>query len=94
MIEVDTGVFVGRLSAMVRDLLWQKCVEHARDGRCCLVYPADNEQGFAMRIAGYTDREIRDWDGLLLVTFRNAKALRHLGQVRPSSGDDFPLDSL
>lgn len=29
MVEIQTGVFVGKLSALVRDLLWEKCVKKA-----------------------------------------------------------------
>lgn len=76
LLEVDTGVFVGRISATVRELLWARCVRLAGDGRCCLVYRTNNEQGFAMRMHGYTDRAVRDFDGLQFVTVKNAEALR------------------
>ena len=33
LVEVDTGVFVGRVSAAVRELLWEKVVEKAGEGR-------------------------------------------------------------
>ena len=29
LVEVDTGVFVGRVSATVRELLWERAVEKA-----------------------------------------------------------------
>ena len=82
MVEVDTGVFVGSLSATVRDLLWGKCVERAAAGRCCMVYRTNNEQGFTVRIAGYEDRTVRDFDGLYLVSLRNAEAARKARQIR------------
>ena len=44
LIEVQTGVYVGNVSGLVRDLLWDKCVQHARAGRCTQVYRANNEQ--------------------------------------------------
>jgi len=37
MAEVQTGVFVGAIGALVRDLLWEKCRAKLRDGRCCQV---------------------------------------------------------
>lgn len=76
LLEVDTGVFVGRVSATVRDLLWARCVRDAGHGRCCQVYRTNNEQGFAIRMHGHPDRWVRDFDGLQLVTLRNAEALR------------------
>ena len=38
LIEVQTGVYVGTVSAAVRDLLWEKVVQHARTGRCTQVF--------------------------------------------------------
>jgi len=76
LVEVDVGVFVGKVSGMVRDLLWEKAVEKAGNGRVAMAFDADNEQGFALRLAGFEDRVLRDFDGLLLVSVRNAEALR------------------
>ena len=67
MLEVQTGVFVGKLSALVRDLLWEKCIKKGAGGRCCQVWQTNNEQGFAIRISGGTVREVIDMDGLLLI---------------------------
>lgn len=73
MLEVSTGVFVGSMSAMVRDLLWEKCVEKSRAGRCCQLYRINNEQGYAIRMHGDGNRQVTDFDGLMLVTVKNAK---------------------
>lgn len=72
MIEVSTGVFVGSMSALVRDLLWEKCVDKKRAGRCCQVYRMNNEQGFAIRIEGDVERTVVDLDGLQLIAVKNA----------------------
>jgi CRISPR-associated protein Cas2 len=82
MIEVDTGVFVGTVSATVRDLLWAKCLERAEGGRCCLVHRSNNEQGFALRMHGYGDRAVRDFDGLFLIRVNTAEAVRKARQIR------------
>lgn len=73
MLEVGTGVFAGSMSAMVRDLLWQKCTEKSRAGRCYLLYRTNNEQGFAIRTHGDSNRTATDFDGLTLITVKNAK---------------------
>jgi CRISPR-associated protein Cas2 len=73
MVEVRSGVYVGSLSALVRDLLWSKCVRNGAGGRCCQVYTTNNEQGYDIRIAGDADRHVVDLDGLLLVALRNAR---------------------
>ena len=76
LLEVDTGVFVGRVSAVVRDLLWQKVVERAGEGRCAMVHSASNEQGLALRLHGYPDRCLIDFDGLTLISVRTTESER------------------
>jgi len=49
-----------------------------------MVYGVNNEQGFAIRMEGYPDRAVRDWDGLYLVTQQNAEALRKARTLRLS----------
>ncbi len=73
MLEVSSGVFVGSLSAIVRDLLWEKAVKRAVTGRCCQVYRMNNEQGYEIRMAGDSIRATIDLDGLTLVTEQNAR---------------------
>lgn len=68
LLEPHTGVFVGRVSAMVRDRLWEKVCKtlKGREGGI-LIYSTDTEQGFALRSHGETARELVDFDGLVLV---------------------------
>lgn len=67
MVQPQTGVFVGKLSARVRDLLWDKVKASAIDGRAVMVYQAQNEQGFAVRTLGEGRRRVIDNEGLTLV---------------------------
>ena len=67
MIEPKANVFVGRLSAMVRDKLWQMACQKAKSGAALMIYPARTEQGFTIRTHGATSRTVRDYEGLLLV---------------------------
>ena len=46
LVEVSTGVYVGRVSARVRDQLWELIENNLERGRATLIYPAHNEQGF------------------------------------------------
>ncbi|MDQ3460509.1 MAG: type I-E CRISPR-associated endoribonuclease Cas2e [Deinococcota bacterium] len=88
MLEVGTGVFVGSVSAMVRDLLWQKCTEKRRAGRCCQLYRTNNEQGFAIRTHGDTNRTAVDFDGLTLIAVKNAKWERMMVEPGRDAGAD------
>ena len=66
-LEPKAGVFVGRVSGMVRDRLWEKACDQARDGGCIMLHSSDNEQGFKICNYGKTTRSIKDFEGLLLV---------------------------
>lgn len=67
MIEPKTNVFVGRMSATVRDKLWETTCKKSKAGAALMIYPARTEQGFAVRTWGETSRQIVDYEGLLLV---------------------------
>mgnify|MGYP005848942011 CR=1 FL=1 len=67
LLELRAGVFVGDVSALVRDKLWEKVCDEAGEGEAILVYGSDNEQGFALRFWQVRDREIVDCEGLYLI---------------------------
>ena len=67
LIEPHTGVFVGHVSGLVRDRLWDKCCRHTKDGGVVQLWSTNNEQRFAVRTWGSTQREIVDFEGLQLV---------------------------
>lgn len=72
MLEIRPGVFVGSVSAMVRDKLWEEVRRKLGGGSAVLVHTTNNEQGFSIDLAGDCSREVQDFDGLLLV--REVKA--------------------
>lgn len=67
LLEPRTGVFVGHVSAAVRDLLWQMVCSKMRDGAGMMIHNAQNEQGFLIHYHGETSRTIEDFDGLQLI---------------------------
>ena len=67
MIEPRAGVFVGNVSAMVRDKLWDKIVDASPTGGAMMIHTAKTEQGFATRLHGDTTRVLVDFEGLCLV---------------------------
>jgi len=67
MIEPKTGVFVGKVSAMVREKLWDKACKGARDGAAMILYSSNTEQGFSVRSHGDTSRTPVDMEGLMLI---------------------------
>ena len=69
LIEPCPGLFVGTVSARVRDKLWSAVSASVGDGMAVLIHPADNEQGFALRTSGQRRRHVVDFDGLQLIKF-------------------------
>ncbi len=67
LLELRAGVFVGRVSAMVRQRLWERACGRAGGGACTMVYSAACEQGFHVEQWGAPGRALTDWEGLTLV---------------------------
>lgn len=67
MLEPRSGVFVGDVSAMVREKLWQKACREAGGGAAMLIHSTDNDQGFAVDFWGATARWVVDFEGLSLI---------------------------
>ncbi|WP_283775926.1 type I-E CRISPR-associated endoribonuclease Cas2e [Rhizomonospora bruguierae] len=67
MIEVTPGLFVGTLSAKVRDELWTTASAVVGDGAAVLLHSDNTEQGYSIRTAGERRRRPIDFDGLTLV---------------------------
>ncbi len=70
MLEARAGVFVGTVSALVRDRLWERVCRRIRGGTAILIHNADTEQGFALRMWGGPRRVPEDFEGLTLVRVR------------------------
>lgn len=86
--EVATGVYVGRISALVRDLLWDAVVKEAgATGRVVMVYRTNSEQGYAIRMEGDSKRKIVDLDGIQLVANRHAAWAAWLDQLDDDEDD-------
>lgn len=67
MLEPKAGVFVGTMSAMVRDHLWELACARMGSGAGMMIHHADTEQGFAIRFWGKGSRLVEDFEGLQLI---------------------------
>lgn len=67
-LEIRAGLFVGRIDARMRDLLWEKVTQLAGKGtNAVMVWRERNEQGYAFRTMGKNRREPVLYDGIWLV---------------------------
>lgn len=67
--EVKPNVFVGTVSTLVRETLWNKIKE--TNTLASIIYSANNEQGFKSE-STYGDAMFSDFDGVILPTFEKS----------------------
>jgi len=67
MIEPRAGLFVGNISAMVREKLWEGILKQHPTCAITMLYSAKTEQGFAVRTYGDTTRQVVNYDGVMLI---------------------------
>ncbi|MBI1784223.1 type I-E CRISPR-associated endoribonuclease Cas2 [Candidatus Sumerlaeota bacterium] len=68
MIEPKAGVFVGQITAAVRQKLWEKICQKIKEGACIMIWNTNTEQGYRIEFWGTGSRVVYDWEGLQLVT--------------------------
>lgn len=66
LLEVSPGVFVGHVTARVRDLLWQEVTANAKDGRAIMVHSVRGEQRLSFKVHRH-DWQPTDFDGIDLM---------------------------
>lgn len=74
LLEVSAGVFVGHVTARVRDLMWERVVELAKDGRAIMIHSVRGEQRLAFKVHRHDWLPV-DLDGIQLM-LRPAAAYR------------------
>lgn len=88
LMEVSAGVFVGKVSKRVRELLWERTVTMVRTGRAIMVCSARNEQGLSFLVHGHHWEPV-DVDGItLMLRPHQASERQHsaAGSSPPSTG--------
>ena len=66
LFEINTGVYVGNVSARVRELLWERICDNVKHGQATMVYSSQGEQKMEFCVHN-TSWEIVDFDGIKLM---------------------------
>ena len=66
-LELKPGVFIGKVNARIRELLWERICETDAAGGAVLAFSAPNEQGFEMKVYGGPKRKVVDFEGVQLI---------------------------
>lgn len=69
LLEVRAGVYVGRYSVKVREMIWAQVMEGLGEGNAVMVWKASTENGFDFMTAGENRRIPCEMDGVKLVSF-------------------------
>lgn len=69
--EINTGVYVGNISARVREELWERITSNIRSGQATMVFRAAGEQHMDFRVHNTSWKPV-DYDGLKLMMRPNA----------------------
>lgn len=69
LVEIRAGVYVGRASRRIREMLWQHIETGIEDGNAVMAWANNRESGFDFLTAGANRREPADFQGLKLVSF-------------------------
>lgn len=81
LMEINAGVFVGHVSARVRDQLWEHIKKTAKNGKATMVYNTNSEQRLDFRVHNSTWEPI-DYDGLKLMLRPSPTRTKQLTDVR------------
>ena len=61
--EIQTGVYVGNVSARIRDNLWDRICKNIGNGQASMAFNAKNEFGYQFRTTR-PDYQVKDYDGI------------------------------
>ena len=67
LLETKPGVFVGKVSSVVREKLWEKVRNDCETTGALVMYSSDTEQGFCIEMYGDPKRSVVDIDGVQLI---------------------------
>ena len=70
LLEINTGVYVGQVSARVREALWRRICDNVGSGQATMVFSANNEQHMDFYVHNTSWRPI-DFDGIKLMKHPN-----------------------
>lgn len=80
--EINTGVYIGKLSGRVREELWERICENIRDGQATMIYSAANAQGFNILVHN-TSWKPTDYDGITLMKRPLRQDRQQVDQLKP-----------
>jgi len=69
LVEVRSGVYVGKVSRRVREMIWNNLEQGIEEGNAVMVWSSNTESGFDFLTLGANRRIPVEMDGIKLVSF-------------------------
>ena len=69
LLEVRAGVYVGKVSRRIREMIWDQIELGIEDGNVVMVWSTNTEAGFDFMTLGKNRRIPKEMDGVKLVSF-------------------------
>ena len=69
LLEIRAGVYVGKVSRRVREMIWDTVEEGLEDGNAVMAWSTNTESGFDFLTLGANRRIPTEMDGIKLVSF-------------------------
>ncbi|ABQ25045.1 type I-E CRISPR-associated endoribonuclease Cas2e [Geotalea uraniireducens] len=81
LVEVRAGVYVGKVSRRVREMIWDNLEKGIDNGNAVMVWSSNTESGFDFMTLGANRRIPVEMDGIKLVSFLPEEAAE--GKEKP-----------
>jgi CRISPR-associated protein Cas2 len=69
LLEIRAGVYVGKVSRRVREMIWNQVIAGIEEGNAVIVWTTNAEAGFDFETFGTNRRIPVELDGVKLVSF-------------------------
>jgi len=69
LLEIRAGVYIGKVSRRVREMIWDQVEEGIEDGNVVMSWSTNTESGFDFVTLGKNRRIPKEMDGVKLVSF-------------------------
>lgn len=75
LVEARAGVYVGCVSARIREMIWSNVEAGIRGGNAVMIWRTNTESGFDFRTLGTNRRSPIEMDGIKLVALHPSESV-------------------
>jgi CRISPR-associated protein Cas2 len=69
LLEIRAGVYVGKVSTRVREMIWKQVELGLEEGNAAIVWQTNTEAGYDFQTLGKNRRIPKEMDGVKLISF-------------------------